>query len=303
MKNNIEENIMNQIRGGKVKLRSKYLFLAEKVGSVGGFIFSLLFSIFLINLVLFYMKTTDNLEYLSFGRNGILAFLESFPSIFFLGGIIFTFAAGYFMAKNDISYKHPFVYMVFCLIAIVVLSSGVLASSGINDKFEEISQSNKKASIVLKPFFNKNINDRNRGIIGRVIEISSDSIKLRTINNEVMLALDRVKKSAIKDFFKLDIQEGDFIVAIGRGIEGEFMVFDIKEAENNRISLIRQRILNNQINDKCDFNRDERIDNSERIRCNIIINDMKKKCGDGVCDEREKDGGTICSKDCASSQD
>lgn len=299
MKKNIEENIMKQIREGKVGLRSKYLFLAKKIGSVSGFIFSMLFSIFLLNLVLYYLKTTDSLEYLNFGSVGILAFLESFPTIFLLGGLIFTFAAGYFMAKNDISYKHPFIYVVFGLIIIIVLSSGAMASSGINDKFEEFSQAKNRASTVLKPFFNKNISNRNRGISGIVMEISSDNIELKTIDNQISLGLDKVKKNAIKDFSNLNIQKGDFIIAIGIRIKGEFKVFNIKKVDDNKLPLIRKRILVAQMRDKCDFNKDRVIDRQERIRCRRIINELKKNCGDGICDNMEKKNRILCPRDCS----
>lgn len=298
MKNNFEENIMNQIRSGKVKLRSRYLFLVEKVGTVGGFIFSLFFSIFLINLVLYYLKATGSLEYLSFGSSGVLAFLESFPSILLILGIIFTFATGYFMAKNDISYKQPFVYMVFGLIVLIIFSSSVLASTGFNEKLEEVSQAENAASSVLRPFFNREIDSRDFGIIGRIIKIEKESIVLRTINDTVLLVPDKVKKNAVEDFSKLNAEYGDFVTAVGKMIEGEFKVLNIKKIDKNKIPLIRNRLLHVQIKEKCDVDKNGFIDRQERIKCNAIVDDIKNKCGDGICDSRERNNKILCPQDC-----
>lgn len=305
MKNNFEENIMSQIRSGKIGLRSKYLFLAEKIGSISGFILSLLFSIFLINLVLYYVRSTGNLEYLSFGGSGISAFLESFPGVFLLGGIVFTFAAGYFMAKNDISYKHPFVYMIFGLIAVITLSSGVLAASGINDKFEELSKEDRRASFVLKPFFNREIKNRTRGVVGKIMNISDDNIELKTVKGSVSLVLDKIKKNAIKNFSESGVQEGDFVVAIGKMLDGEFSVVAIKNTDKNKLPLIRKRLQSRpqSSKDRCDINKDGKVSAREQQRCAKINNEVRKRCGDDVCDEIESKNDKICPQDCTGSQD
>ena len=75
------------------------------MGLGSALLLSALIAVFFINLVLFYAKSTDNLEYLSFGFQGALAFLESFPYLWMLLGILFIFIACYLIKKYDISYK------------------------------------------------------------------------------------------------------------------------------------------------------------------------------------------------------
>ena len=97
----LEKKVMEKIKTGKVSLRSKYIFLAEKLGFSSVLIFSVLLSILFLSLVLFYFKSTDNLIYLSFGSRGLFAFLESFP-IWLV--IIFTaliFLAGWLLTKTE----------------------------------------------------------------------------------------------------------------------------------------------------------------------------------------------------------
>jgi preprotein translocase subunit SecG len=103
----LEKNIMDKIKTGQVKLKSKYVFLAEKLGLGTAFTLSTVLSILLFNLTLFYMKETDNLQYLSFGKRGILAFLESFPYMLVVSFIILILLAGYLISKSEAGYKKP----------------------------------------------------------------------------------------------------------------------------------------------------------------------------------------------------
>jgi len=75
----LETKIMKKIKDEKINFRSKYVFLARKLGFGGGLALSLLLAILFLNLAFFTMKISGSLEFLSFGMIGILAFLESFP--------------------------------------------------------------------------------------------------------------------------------------------------------------------------------------------------------------------------------
>ena len=72
---NIEDKVMSEINSGRVKLRSKYIFLAEKLGIGSAFALSALLGVLFFTLVLYYLRASDNLRYLSFGSRGLFAFL------------------------------------------------------------------------------------------------------------------------------------------------------------------------------------------------------------------------------------
>ena len=91
--NKIEEKVMAEIKSGKVKLRSRYVFLAEKLGIGSAFIFSVFLAVLFFTLVLFYLQASDNLGYLSFGSRGMFAFLETFPYLLVATLIICVFIA------------------------------------------------------------------------------------------------------------------------------------------------------------------------------------------------------------------
>ena len=56
MEDKLENSIMGKIKTGQVKIRSKYVFIAEKLGLGTAFALSVLLSILLFNLILFYLK-------------------------------------------------------------------------------------------------------------------------------------------------------------------------------------------------------------------------------------------------------
>ena len=64
----LETKIMKKIKDDKISFRSKYVFLAQKLGLGGGFALSLVLAILFLNLAFFTMKASGTLEFLSFGR-------------------------------------------------------------------------------------------------------------------------------------------------------------------------------------------------------------------------------------------
>src|SRR3989338_8494632 len=118
----MEEKVMKEINQGSVKLRSRYLFLADKLSMGSVLALTVLLAILFCSLALLYLKSSDNLGYLSFGNRGVLAFLESFPYFLMAMIIVLMFFAGFLIKKSDISYKNPFGYYALGLVGVFLLS-------------------------------------------------------------------------------------------------------------------------------------------------------------------------------------
>ena len=100
---NLEDKVMESIKGGNVKLRSRYLFLAEKLGLGSALVLTILLAVLFFSLVLFYLQATDNLWYLSFGSRGIYAFLESFPYFLVVALVILILLSDWILKKSGVS--------------------------------------------------------------------------------------------------------------------------------------------------------------------------------------------------------
>jgi len=237
-KEKLEENIMSRIREGKLRLRSRYIFLAEKLGLDSAFALSMILSILFANLFFFYLKATDNLEYLSFGSDGIYAFLESFPYLLVAAFAIFILAAGYLLAKADFSYKKPFKYFAVSLTAFIFVSSGVLAFTDIPEKLEEKAFSDEPIGAVLNPFLKKGIESRNSGVTGEISEINEGYIILNTSHGIQKVSLENVSFDVAEQ-----LEDHNFVIAVGERKGDVFIVKRIRViVDEGRMPMIKRRI-------------------------------------------------------------
>ncbi len=174
----IEAKVMKRIKDEKISFRSKYVFLAKKLGLGGGFILSLILAVLFFNLTFFTMEVSGNLEFLSFGRMGILAFLESFPYHWILIGLLFFLVSSIILSRYDISYKNPFKAILAVLFGIVFVLGILLAVSGTNEVIEEKVVPGRTPILC---FLYKRMKVAcNNGLVGEVIQIRSDGIVVET---------------------------------------------------------------------------------------------------------------------------
>lgn len=237
-KEKLEEGIMSRIRNGKVKLRSRYIFLAEKLGFESAFALSMILSILFANLFFFYLKATDNLEYLSFGSDGIYAFLESFPYFLIITFILFILIAGYLLTKADFSYKKPFKYFAASLLAFVLVSSGVLAYTDIPEKLEEKAFGDEPVGAILKPFLKRGIESRNSGVTGEISDIDESYIILATPHGIQKVSLENISPETMNM-----LKKDSFIIAVGERKGDVFIVKRIRVVvDEQRMPMIKRRI-------------------------------------------------------------
>ncbi len=231
----LEERIMAEIKSGHIRLRSKYIFLAEKLGLGGGLTLSVLSAVFFLNLAMFYIKSSGYLAYLSLGSGGALAFLESFPYLWVIGFIAFMILAACLLKKYDVSYKRSFVYITAALIIFVVSGGSIMAWSGVNKVLEERVDDGRKESFILKPFYGRKDMEQRFGVVGKVEEIKDGNLIVSTPHG--------IKAIRINDDMD-DIEEGDYIVAAGRDRGEGFHARSIKPMDEKRAFMLKQRINN-----------------------------------------------------------
>ncbi len=233
MTKELENNIMEKIKTGQVKLKSKYVFLAEKLGLGTAFALSVVLSILLFNLILFYMKATDNLEYLSFGKMGILAFLESFPYALVAFFIVLIFLAGYSITKTDISYKKPFGYIAMSLIIFIMVFGGVLTYAKVAERIE-------RANHPINQFLMKgSLEMRDRGIAGVVFEEGENYLIVETPQGLRNIDLTEADKEKLPE-----IEKGNLVVAVGEKRTYDFIAQNIKVLKKEDMPIINREIDN-----------------------------------------------------------
>jgi len=236
--NNVEDKVMSQIKSGRVKLRSKYLFLAEKLGLGSAFVLTFMLAALFFGLSLFYLKATDNLWYLSFGSRGLLAFLESFPFVLVIGWIVLLFLAGFIFRKSGALYDKPFGYLALALVGFIIIIGTIFSFTHLTERMEGVAFGPRSGGAVFRPFFKPGLDERNRGIAGRIVEIGADYINIQTPNRIIKVNLGRLEEGPKK---KLEV--GMFVVAVGEKHGEEFVATGLHDINNEEeMPMIRRGI-------------------------------------------------------------
>lgn len=276
---NIEDRVMSKIKSGKVKLRSKYIFIAEKLGLSSAFILSFSLAALFFNLFFYYLKTTDDLGYLSFGSDGMSAFLESFPYMLIVVLILFLFISGYLMAKADFSYKKPFGYFAVILIVFVMISGGVLAFTDISEQIEEQTLGENSQGSFFKPFLGHAVELRGSGLAGKVFEISDDYLIV-----EIPRGFQKVDIRNLENKENNEFNKDQFILAIGERRDDIFIARKIKIINEDDVPMIKRGIHRRPKLINPHFEQDGFIiQNVEIKKCMdscLLINESRKACFD-----------------------
>ncbi|MFA5085981.1 MAG: hypothetical protein WC468_00060 [Candidatus Paceibacterota bacterium] len=232
MEDELEKSIMEEIKSGQVKIRSKYVFVAEKLGLGTAFALSVLLSVLFFNLILFYLKETDNLKYLSFGKFGIFAFLESFPYLLVVAFIILIVLSGYLITKSDVSYKKPFGYLAVGMVASIMVMGAVLTSANVGKIIETQARGGMvPARMLLDPMTGV----RNSGVAGIVFEEGEGYIVLQTPQGLRNVDLERTEGVP-------EIEKGQFVVAVGKKEGYDFKADKIRIFEKKDLPAVDRGI-------------------------------------------------------------
>ncbi|MBI5221427.1 MAG: hypothetical protein HY979_01325 [Candidatus Magasanikbacteria bacterium] len=237
LNNKIESKVIAIIKSGKIKLRSKYIFLAERLSLGSAVILSVLLSVLFFNLALFYLKASDNLAYLSFGSLGFFAFLESFPYLLVVSLIIFIFIAGILFKKTEIAYQKPFGYLALGLVVFILLSGVALAFTNIAEQIEQQTFEARPFGFFFRPFLHQGMEDRQSGIVGRIIQVGDTYLIIQTPR-----AIEKLDITELINPDKNILKEGNLIMAVGQREDNIFKVKNLRAIDQNEMPMIRRGI-------------------------------------------------------------
>ena len=232
-----EDKVMSEITSGHVKLRSKYVFLAEKLGLGSAFALSVLLAVLFFNMALFYLKASDNLGYLSFGSRGFLVFLESFPYLLVVCLVALIFIAGLIMKRSEISYRKPFGYFAVALIVFITIAGVVLAYTKINERIEREAFGPKRAGMFFKPFLRGGLDERQRGVAGRITEIGDGFVIIQTPMRTSKVDINNLEEQPAEP-----LAIGLFIMAIGDRKDDIFVARRIRVMSEEDMEMIRRGV-------------------------------------------------------------
>ncbi|EKD43320.1 MAG: hypothetical protein ACD_72C00344G0001 [uncultured bacterium] len=227
---------MTQIKSGHVKLRSKYIFWAEKLGVGGALVFSILLAILFFNLVLYYLRSSDSIGYLSFGNFGLTAFLDSFPYLLVIVATASMFVAGLIVKKSDFTYKQPFGLVALGLVVLVILVGTVLTYSNIMERLENSTDDRRPMGMFFNRVVHRGLGERHGGITGQVIDQKGQFIFVKTPRS--------FKKIDISHLDVIDpaLKTGDFVMVVGDADDEIFTAFRLRIISEQEFQMVRRAV-------------------------------------------------------------
>jgi hypothetical protein len=198
---NMKEKVMGEIKNKKIKMRSHFIFLAEKLGMQSALAALLVVSALLISLIFYFFKKTGILKFLVFGTPGWKIFILALPYDYIVLFLIALLAAIYFANKleipchENISYRRIFFYFFIAS----VLSGIFFALVG----FEKI----------FKGWSKKRVPEQ-LGVDGRIKKLGAGEVDIEDEDGRLVRVF--FERSPMDDK-RFDGAEGKFFRAVGAG--------------------------------------------------------------------------------------
>ena len=121
--NNLQQNILEKIKAGDIKMRSKSYFIVHLVLLIVLAILVLFTSAFLVSFIFFSIHMSGRFFLLGFGWRGLGVFLLTFPWSILLIDIVFILALEWLLKRFQFIYRSPLVYTLGG-VALVTLATG-----------------------------------------------------------------------------------------------------------------------------------------------------------------------------------
>lgn len=125
---NITDNIMDQIREDKIKMRPRIYFIAGSILTFVGLVSSVVVSIFLVGLIRFSLRTHGPMAIYRFDQ-----ILSSFPWWTPLLAIVGLVVGVWLLRKYDFSFKVNFKLIIVGFILAIIVGGFIVDGVGLND--------------------------------------------------------------------------------------------------------------------------------------------------------------------------
>jgi len=235
--NNLEDKVMTEIKSGRVKLRSKYIFLAEKLGLGSALALTVVLAAVILSVTAFYLNASESMWYLGFGHRGLGAFLESFPYQLVLAVVGLVLIAGIILKKTSFAYNKPFGYISAILIAVVIIGGTVLGFTGLSRRMEDRAFSGRGAGQMFRPMFSPAFDERERGMAGVVSSITSSSLDIQTPRG-----IKSVNIAHLSQPLPDNMATGTFVVVVGKNEDKAFEAEAVRVVDQNAAPMIQRGI-------------------------------------------------------------
>lgn len=216
-KKSLPEVILDKVKQGEVKMKSKYYFILRTALIMAGAIVALTAALYFTSFVFFALQRSGLIFLPGFGLTGLKLLVGNLPWLIIIIVLIFIFLLELFVKKFKFIYRKPLLYSALIVIAFVGISGFVVKQTPLHRHFYKQVQSGHLP--LVRPLY------RGMGMMHPIDDFHPGVISEITDNGFVLIRYDGkaliVSTSTDTHFpFRDVLQIGSQVMVLGE-LEGE----------------------------------------------------------------------------------
>lgn len=223
--NSIQDKVLQAIKTGEVKAKSKWFFYAQSLLMALGVLICALLLLFFASLIIFSLRSSGALFAPGFGFYGLRVFFASLPWLILVAVILLLILLEWMLRRYKFAYQKPLLYTFVGLGMVFIVGSLIISRAHIHEELFE--QARMRHIIVGEPFYRRyGMPGRGEVTRGTVIQKNADGCDIETKDNEtVHVIITPQTKLDGTDFCDLD----KLIMVLGPRDDGSIQAFGIKK--------------------------------------------------------------------------
>lgn len=206
----IADSVMHDIQENNIRMRPKIFFIAASLILTISLCILLVLSGFILNIILYRFRLFRYTDTFTFGGQGILPFLYSFPWLLVILTILGIFISIRLIQKYEFAYKYNF-YMILSAIMIATIGSFIIFNR-INTP-QDLNQGTPTVRLYQPPLVGK------YWVIGTVEAINTDTITVVTTTG----ISTTISTNTVLNQPRSNLKIGDNVRVYGRQSEDLFI--------------------------------------------------------------------------------
>lgn len=217
----LSESVVSAITAGEVRMRPRWWFFARTALLCAGVLLGFLTLLYLVSLILFFLRQSGAGFAPAFGPRGWLSFARNLPWLLIVVATAFIVLVEMVVRRYQFAYRRPALYSALAVIGIAVLGGFALVETPLHARLSEYAREHRFAFGPYRHVEEYGLPDIYRGII---FATTSEGFILESNNGTTSVFIDAGTRLPL--LFQLE--PGFPVIVFGDQATGTIRAFGVK---------------------------------------------------------------------------